>query len=194
MLTTWQNPYGPALARHARATRSDLLALEVDLNRVFLERSGAAAQGGGPHLRRYVEDLVDLANVWSAIALAGRVDVDPETMFVEGGRTLSPRRFRSAVRDSETVIQTLGHGQERTAIANALARAGDGDENLEAELLSAQITEQRYLSRFDPLSTAPIVLFALRLRAVVVDVRRIAWGIVLGAAAPLLAEGLISPT
>jgi hypothetical protein len=49
-----------------------------------------------------------------------------------------------------------------------------------------------HLARRDPLGSAPLLAFALALRAQTVDLQRVIWGVALGAPAALVARELVT--
>jgi vacuolar-type H+-ATPase subunit C/Vma6 len=61
-------------------------------------------------------------------------------------------------------------------------------------VLGAVIGELADVTRTDPLSPATVLCYALRLRAEVLDVRWLIWGISLGAPSAALLDGLGSST
>jgi hypothetical protein len=77
-------------------------------------------------------------------------------------------------------------------LADAI-RAGTGDpEGPERAVLAALILDLRDEMRREPLGPAPVLRYALMLRAQTLDLRRIIWGLSLGVPGALLGEGLVT--
>jgi vacuolar-type H+-ATPase subunit C/Vma6 len=191
-LTAWRNPYGAALADAARGPRPDLLAMEMAVTRVFFERSRHAARHCDAHLRDYVRDRIDEANVWSALALQERESADANSLFLEGGR-LSRERFLEALAGNTPARElAAAMGDGTSELGMALRQMGDTRERLEQRLLSLRIRTMERTSLIHPLSSALVILFALRLQAAVADVCRIVWGVTIGADKTLLINQLVT--
>lgn len=75
-------------------------------------------------------------------------------------------------------------------LSSAFRRGIDNLPELESAILRAQIDWQNRSLRVDPGGTAPILGYALELRAQVVSLRRIVWGVALRAPPALLFPGL----
>jgi hypothetical protein len=71
-----------------------------------------------------------------------------------------------------------------------LVRAAARLSELDDELLAAQLAERRTAARLDPLSSAPLLAYALALRAETRMLGRLVWGVALGVPAPALAADL----
>lgn len=181
------HPLVEGLAPGAYGTAAELLELEVAVDRAWARR---AAEGARPdrRLRRYVEGSIDLENAWSLLAAdAETLRVEAEALFVDGGRRLDRRRFaEAAAADADArrrlVSEALGPGP----LAGVLGDVAIPSARLEARALAARVEEQRAAMRREPLGPAPFLLYALRLRAELVDLRRVVWGIALGAPAEVI--------
>lgn len=195
LLVTWGNPYGSALLPEAGAAVPDLLKLEIQVNRTFAGRALRAARRAsrrGP-LVEYVHETIDLENAAAALVLAaGARDLVPRDHFLPGGRRLTMAAFEEAIVAGEgpAAAHRLADAFAGTPIAGALERAGTDPAGLERALLRARIALRRGAARAAPLGPAPVLLYALRLRAQVLDLQRIIWGVALGA--PALAASLVS--
>ncbi len=184
LLTAWGNAYGAALLREAKATQPDLLAIESCLNFTFARRAldGARATGSGLVLD-YVRDTIDLENATVALMLAGgEADLPGKTAFVEGGRRLPLATFLDAIAAGDTAAagRCLGKAFRPMPLAAAFERAGNAS-SIEEQLLRGRIAMIREAERRDPAGPASVLGFALRVRMEVFDVRRMIWGIELGA-------------
>ncbi|MBI2963237.1 MAG: V-type ATPase subunit [Deltaproteobacteria bacterium] len=191
LLVAWENPYGSALLEEASQQHPDPFRLESSLNRTFARRSLAGAGKAGRALREYVQEVIDLENAWSALLLAAQGgDGSPGECFLSGGRRLDRKRFETIAAGKSPAAALLCAAFVRTAFAEAFRSAGLS--TLENAILTAQIREQARAMLRDPVGPAPILLYTLRLRAETVDLRRIIWGIALGAPATGLALGLVT--
>lgn len=178
------------LLTHQKA-QPDLFALDLALVQGFGARS-RRVKGDEP-LRRFVAHRLDVSNVQTAVMLAGSREVDPERCFVEGGSALSREAFLQLARarpaDAGAVL--------RKALAGTpLGRLGEGlvdGVTLERTGFSLLLDEQRRAAREQPLSSAPALFFVLLLDAMLRDLRRIVWGVALGAPPSLIRPELVTP-
>jgi hypothetical protein len=72
-------------------------------------------------------------------------------------------------------------------LGRALIRASTRLPDLDDELLAAQLAERPAAARLDPLSSAPLLAYALALRAETRMLGRLVWGVALGLPAAALA-------
>jgi vacuolar-type H+-ATPase subunit C/Vma6 len=196
LLAVWGNPYGAAIREEASRPYPDLFRLETALNRCFAERAAAAARRGGRELAAYVRLAIDLENAVSALFLADAgPDVPPEAGFLEGGERLSRQEFAAAAGTASRAAagRRLARSFAGTPFAAVFARPREGVERLEAEILAARLRQQAAAARRRPLGPAPLLSFLLRLRAELIDLRRVVWGTVLGLPRRRLVEGLVTP-
>lgn len=195
MLVIWDHPFGQALMAPVSRPRPSLFETEVALQRAFASRALAHAHRGGAALVGYARQVVDVMNASSALLHFAERDEDIiDATFIEGGAQIDRDAFAEVLK-SETLDKA------RSAIALALrdsavgsAFAADSVElgEIETALLKAQIFEQRNLARQRPDGAAPTISFALQLRAEVLDLRRIIWGIALGAPNAVLQASLVA--
>jgi vacuolar-type H+-ATPase subunit C/Vma6 len=133
-------------------------------------------------------------NTWSA--LLHFVERDPSIVdmtFVEGGRWLTRDVFRTLM-TLETVPQVekrLAWELRRSALGSAFRGEIEDVARLERAMLRAQIDWQNRAVRLDPSGAAPIIGFAIELRAEVVNLRGIIWGVALRAPAALIQAELV---
>jgi vacuolar-type H+-ATPase subunit C/Vma6 len=195
LLSIWQNPYAPPLREALTATEPDLLKLETLVNRAFAARAlhGARRAGKRSLLLEYVRETIDLENAFTAVVMAAETGTRAADLFLPGGRV--DRALLEAA--METGSSTLAAERFSTAFAGtALARpfadaaAGAGD--LERLILRARIADLRQKAFYAPLDAAPVLCYALRVRAQVLDLRRIIWGISLAAPAMMLEQKLVA--
>jgi vacuolar-type H+-ATPase subunit C/Vma6 len=165
------------------------------LGRQFARRALEAARRGDRALRAHVRDTVDLENIWAALLLAGDGgDVEPAECFIPGGDRVTPAVFEDAATAPDRAL--AGHRLARAfgarPIGRALFRTAGRPSELEGELLAAQVKERRAAARLDPLSSAPLLAYALALRAETRMLEQLVWGVALGLPAAALAAELVS--
>jgi vacuolar-type H+-ATPase subunit C/Vma6 len=194
MLVLWNHPLGVALVGASSGPHPSLFDLEIELQRAFARRAAAHARKGGPQLVEYVEQVVDLMNAWSA--LLHFVERDPsiaDLTFVEGGRWLTRDVFH-ALMSLETMPQVekrLAWELRKSSLASAFRGELADLANLESRALRAQIDWQNRAARADPSGAAPVIGFAMELRAEVRSLGGIIWGVALQAPAALIQAELV---
>ncbi|MGE5141846.1 MAG: V-type ATPase subunit [Acidobacteriota bacterium] len=184
LLQVWHNPYGLALAPLARTAQPDSFAIDLVLDRTFAARALSAARPAGAELLGFVRETVDVANATTAIVLssAGK-DLTPKEAFLPGGDRVSIVAFEEAaaaggpVAAGGRLARTFAPGPLSSAFRDL---AADPDA-LEDEVLRIRVRALALRVRLAPLGPAPALWFALRLRAQVIDLQRIAWGAALAA-------------
>ena len=189
------HPYAQRLSPVCAAAHPALLELELALVRAFADETIAAARTGDANLLAVARERVDVCNMQMALLfVAGPRDVDAGACFVEGGRWLTRRDFARACAE-----------ETPTGAASRLARAFAGSPlasndpaatdpaRAEHAALVRSLARQRLAARLDPLGSAPLLVFLLRLEAQSVDLRRVAWGAALGAPAELIRPELVTP-
>lgn len=192
LLAAWGDPYAIVLQGQG-FEHPDLLRIEVRLGRRFAQRAREAARPGDRALHAHVRDVVDLENTWAALLLAGDGgDVDPAECFIPGGDRITPAVFEHAATAPERAeaSRQLARALGSRPIGRALARAAARLPELDDELLAAQLDERRAAARLDPLSSAPLLAYALALRAETRMLGRLVWGVAFGMPAPVLAADL----
>lgn len=195
LLTAWSNPYGAALLPDATAAQPDLLALEYGLTRAFAQQALRGARlARSRELVAYVRETIDLENACAALVLAGAEREAPrQRAFVAGGRLLSLEDFldAAAARDLRDAGRRLAAAFRNSAFAAVFAQSGALPVAVEEALLRQRSTAQRSAARRNPAGAAAVLEYVLRLRAEVLDLRRIIWGIALAAPAGEIAGGLV---
>ncbi|MGO8995569.1 MAG: V-type ATPase subunit [Polyangiaceae bacterium] len=189
-------PDAARLSALASKAQPVLLELERCLVVAFAERSLVAARAGDRNLRDFARARIDVCNMQMALAFAaGPRDAEPEALFTDGGALLPDAVFletcaaASAAEASSRLERALGG----TPLGD-IARSAAGDPvRLESAALLRTLADQRKAARLDPLGSAPLVSFLLRLQAQSIDVLRLAWGACLGAPAELLRSQLVTP-
>ena len=194
MLALWNHPLGTPLVAAASGPHPSLFEIEVELQRAFARRASARAQLGGSQVVEYVEQLVDVMNTWSA--LLHFVERDPSIVdmtFVEGGRWITRDVFHKLMllETRPQVEKRLAWELRRSALAGAFREDIENLAQLENRMLRAQIDWQKRAVRVDPSGAAPIIGFAIELRAEVVNLRGIIWGVALQAPAALIQAEMV---
>jgi vacuolar-type H+-ATPase subunit C/Vma6 len=195
-LVVLRHPYAERLSPVCVAAHPALLDLELALVRAFADRIGAAARQGDANLVAFARERIDVCNLQLALLfVAGPRDVDGSTCFVEGGRWLERRDFALACAE-----ETRGAAGARLGRAlagsplSSLDPSSEGDPaRLEHAALVSALARQRAVARVDPLGSAPLLGFLLRLEAQSLDLLRVAWGASLGAPAELVRPELATP-
>ena len=195
LLTVWESPYAAVLRAVESPEHPDLLRLEVRLVRLFAQRAIAAARRGDRVLRAHVGDVVDVENAWTALLLAGGGgEVAPSECFVSGGARVSLAVFAraAAAADREEAAGRLARALGPHPLGRAVSRAATRLPDLDDEFLAAELATCHAAARRDPLSSAPILAYALAVRAESRMLGRLVWGMALGVPASGLAiEGVI---
>ena len=142
----------------------------------------------------YVGQVIDLMNAWSALLhFAERDPRIVELTFVEGGQWLTRRVFEQLmdVASREDVEKQLAWELRSSALAHVFRPGLDEIAELESAALRAQIAWQNRSMRIDPSSAAPVIGFVIELRAQVLSMRRIIWGVALRAPAALIQGDMV---
>lgn len=195
LLVAWKNPYGSPLLAVAAVTHPDLAEIEMVLARMFAARILRATRraGGGGALRAYAAETIDLENISAALVLASAgTEVVPKQAFLAGGARITIRDFEEAIacRESGATADRLARALGRSRYADVLRSTGG--KPVEEAFLAARIVRLRRLQRISPLGVVPVLLAFLRLRAQVMDLQRIIWGVALGAPPAEVGAGLVS--
>jgi len=195
-LVLLRHPDAERLSGLASRAQPVLLDLERCLVRGFAERSLAAARAGDHNLREFVRTRIDVCNMQMALAFAGGPrDAEPKALFIEGGAALPRSSFIEVC--GAASAPDAGFRMERALARTPLkevARTAGGDPvRLESAALRRALAQQRRVGHTDPLGSAPLVFFLLRLQAQSADLQRLAWGASLGAPSEALRAGLVTP-
>lgn len=185
LLTAWGSAYGAPLLREAKVTQPDLLAIESGLNVTFAHRALQGARASGSTvLVDYVRDTIDFENATTGLVLVGtEADAPAKRAFIEGGRRMSLAAFLDAVAAGDAAaagVRLAAAFRPAAAAVAAFERAGS-PATIEEELLRARIAMLHEVERRDPAGIAAVLEFALRVRAEVLALRRVIWGVVLAA-------------
>jgi len=194
MLLVWNHPFGPPLVEAASRAHPSLFELEVALQRAFARRASTRAREGGAQMVEYVGQVIDLMNAWSALLhFAERDPKIVDLTFVEGGQWLTRPVFERlmGVATREEVEKQLAWELRSSALAHVFRPGLDEIAELESAALRAQIAWQNRSMRIDPSSAAPVIGFVIELRAQVLNLRRIIWGVALRAPAALIQGDMV---
>ena len=194
MLLLWNHPFGLPLVEAASRARPSLFEIEVALERAFARRASSRAREGGAQLIEYVGQIIDLMNAWSA--LLHFVERDPrivELTFVEGGQWLTRDALERlmGLPTLEDVGRELAWELRKSGLGSAFAGGIDDLAGLEGAVLRAQIDWLKRSLRIDPSGAAPVIGFAIELRAEVLNLRRIIWGVALRAPSALIQAEMV---
>ena len=194
MLVLWNHPLGTPLAGAASGPHPSLFQIEVELQRAFARRALARAREGGPQLVEYVQQLIDSMNAWSA--LLHFVERDPkigELAFVDGGRWITADAFETLLNlETRRQVQArLAWELRRSPLTNVFRDDIDSLGEMETAMLRAQMEWQTRAVRVDPTGAAPVIGFAIELRAETRNLRGIIWGVALRAPAALIQSELV---
>lgn len=196
LLTAWGHEFGPALLPHATATEPDLLALEYRINAAYASHALRGARAAHSRdLLAYVQETIDLENACAALVLAtNEPDTRANDAFVTGGRRLTRAAFLDAVatRQADAAGRLLATAFRPAALAAVFERGGHEPQANESALLRHRIAAQRAAARRDPAGVASVLSFALRLRAEVLDLGRVIWGVMLDVPRGDIAGALVS--
>lgn len=195
ILALWRNPYAKALQAEVGRLGPGLLRLELALSRRFASRAIRAARWECRELRRFVTEAIDIENAVSALLLApGSTDVEVEEAFLAGGAHVAREVFLSAVRggSAAAAASALAESLKSTPFAEPLRRHAGEPAKVERALFQARLREWMHEARGNPLSPAPFLAYMLRLRAQVMDLQNIVWGMEIGAPAVPLTGDLVT--
>jgi len=195
LLVAWQHPLGPALAETARSVAPDLFRFELDLDRAASARLSGSARRVGGFLVTYAQETIDITNALTAVGLAGAArDVVLRDALLRGGRAITLETFLRAVASGSGTLaaRTIASALRTGLLATVLRAHAETPARLEDALLGARIAALRDVARRDPLGPAPLLGFALALRAQTTDLHRVIWGVALGAPPLLVARELVT--
>jgi vacuolar-type H+-ATPase subunit C/Vma6 len=196
LLVLWSHPFGVPLIEAVSGKHPSLFAVEIALQRAFAKRAIARARAGGPQLVEYVQQVVDLMNAWSA--LLHFAESEPEIIelaFIPGGRWLGRDAFEKMMGfETRQEVQTrLARELRGSVLGTAFSADGRDFAAIESSVLAAQLAWQRHSVRLDPSGPAPVIGFAIELRAEVLNLQRIIWGVALQAPSALIEAEMVVP-
>lgn len=195
LLVAWRNPYGSVLLPEAAVAQPDLFRLELLLNGAYAARALRASRKVGGLLTAYVRDVIDLENAYTALVLAAEgKDVTAKDAFLAGGAriTISEFELAAAAQGPDLAGRKLAAAFRGTPFVPAFEHHGGDAVKLEDAVLRMRIRELVRATRADPLGPAPVLAYALRLRAEALDLRRIIWGVALGGPRGVLVQDLVT--
>jgi vacuolar-type H+-ATPase subunit C/Vma6 len=196
LLTAWRNPYGAVLAAAASVAQPDPFTLDLALDRALAARALAASRRASGELVGHVRETIDLTNALTALvlAVAGR-DVVFKDHFLPGGERVTIGTFEEAAAAGEPGAAgiRLARAFAPSPLAEPLRHVTRDLAGIEEELLRVRIRELARRTRRAPLGPAPVLWFALRLRAQVVDLQRVIWGVALCTPRASLATAIVTP-
>jgi len=191
-LVTLAFPGATGLIPLVSRAEPNLFELDLALVRAFAAR-GAKAAGGDRNLRAFVARRLDLCNVELALALArGSHELDASRCFVDGGALLGLAAFRDLCGAGGDAPRRLERVLRGTPLS-AVVREADTPSRLERAFLKNELAIQRREMRTDPLTSAPLLSFLLRIEAQSTDLRRVSWGAALRTPGSALLPELVTP-
>jgi vacuolar-type H+-ATPase subunit C/Vma6 len=196
MLVLWRHPLGLALVETMSGTRPSLFEAEVQLQRAFAARALSRASEGGADLVDYVRQVIDLMNAWSLLLhFPERDEAIAGLIFVEGGRWIDRSTFDDVLAQStaEDARARLVDALRSSPLARPFGDDSQDLAALETIVLRAQIGQQSQSARLHPDGAAPVIRFALELRAEVLNLRRIVWGVALQAPSAMVETNMVVP-
>lgn len=173
------HPAGRALATAVESpVPPGLLGLEQALARTYAARATRAARRAGRVMRSFVSGSIDLENAW-ALLEAGSLgaDVNPDDLFLPGGRAISLERFRLLAARGE--VSTIRDGLHESLAGSAYAEVFVADAepgNWPRRALAGEIAWCRAMARLQPLGVSVALEVLCRIRAEAADLRYLAWG------------------
>lgn len=190
------HPYAAALAETVTAQPVDLTRLELAIDRTWAQRSLASARRAAPALLPFVRQAIDIENVWAALVLCGgeRTERRARDFLIEPGGDVDLAQLqRLATRqDVATAVREL----ERLAAVEwwvkKLATVVHDPSSWERVVLVARLSALTQEKRLRPLGPTPVLWYWLRLRAQLLDLSRLIWGIALGVPASNLRKRLVT--
>jgi vacuolar-type H+-ATPase subunit C/Vma6 len=195
LLGAWRHPLAADLGVESTRPQPDLLRLEHRLNLTFATRAlhGAHRDGRKGLLVRHVRRVIDIGNAYTALVLLDDEKDRLEELWVPGGGDLTQDLARRAIAAGDAPIarEILAAGMRGPRIAAAFATREESPAGIEAAVIAALAATYEATARLEPLSVAPLLAFAMHLRAEALDVRRLIWGVSLGAPAGTLLSGLV---
>lgn len=196
LLSAWRHPLAEDLVPAAASPEPDLLRIEATIGATFARLALANARKTGRNgvLYRHVQQVIDVENAYAALVLAGEKEVQPADHWLPGGRAVPLTLFAQAIatQDPLRAGKVLATGFPGTRLRAAFANIDIATGGVERAVLTAWIADLAQAARTASLSPAPLLAYALRLRAEALDIRWLVWGISLGAPPALLAEGLVT--
>lgn len=196
LLSGWRHPLAEGLVPVATSREPDLLRIEITVGTAFVRhaRANARKSGRGGLLFRHVQRVIDVENAFAAFVLTAEQEPRAEDYWLPGGRAVTLPLFERAIatRDPAQAGRIFAGGFAGSRIAAVFEDIEASPGGLERGVLAAWIADLSQLARTAPLSVAPLLVYALRLRAEALDIRWLAWGISLGAPSAALVEGLVT--
>lgn len=184
------HPFAARLLPLTAEKQPDLLALERELAHAWAERATQEAKRGDVHLRRFVAQRIDVANLLLRALTAGAPELEPERFWLAGGTLRPEPGWSGATATERASLAALVVG---TPLAPLAAELSTDPARAERAAFLHALSSVRALARVEPLSSAPVLQFLVRLEAQARDLRRLIWAAALGAPATLVKLELVTP-
>lgn len=182
LLEAADHPYAPPVRELSGQAPPDLFRLDLALSRAFAAAS-VPPRGAG-RLRRFRAETIDLENGWTLLLAGGSGDErEVEAFFLEGGARLDAPTFGESFAEpsGEERRRALAEVLRDSFAGPALADAGLSVPRLPRALHGARVRQERRVGRTRPHTAAPLLEYLLRLRGEAMALRRLVWGVALGA-------------
>lgn len=181
LLVVWRHPAASALEGVPRRGPPDLLLLETALSREFAGRALAAARHKDAPLRWHIQTLVDCENVLTALALSeATAELELSALFIAGGSVpLATLERVARARPRLAGLEVARAVFRGTVLQNAFKEVEPS--RLNEHLAALRRAHIHHLARVDPLGSAPVLDYALKLREETQRFHRLGWALSLGA-------------
>ena len=190
LLVFWGHPLGRAVDDVVSSDSPDPLALESALSLAYALQLKTAVKMADRWLASYVGQLLDIQNIWTLFSLWKKVaPTTAQDLFVSGGERTTPERMTKAMsvptmEDLKAFVAKIVEGAE----VGKMVEGGAFEETSEIIVMKLLLATWARIARREPLSTAVLITYSLRLRIEIHDLRAIVWGVVLGAPVSAILE------
>jgi len=190
------HPYGTALAQAGTSSPVDLTRLEVAIDRAWAGHSLAAARRAAPALLPFIRQAIDIENVWAVLLLCGgeRTERQVREFLIEPTGSLDLDLLRRLVADQDvgTALHKLEQFPDVRWWVAQLSLAAQDPVSWERLALGARLSALIREKRLRPLGATPVLWYWMRLRAQLLNLSRLIWGITLGVPESALRQGLVT--
>jgi vacuolar-type H+-ATPase subunit C/Vma6 len=195
-LTRFGSPYGPVVAAAVATHPVDLSRLDVAIDRAWAVHALEAARRVAPEAVPFVRQSIDLENLWAALLLRGgtRTERSVEDFLVLEGGDIDVATLRRVARsvDIDAAVRELALYPAVSVWAAEVNAAPNDPAGWEGAILARRLAALTREKRLRPLGATPVLWYWMRLRAQLVDLSRLIWGIALGVPRNTLRFRLVS--
>lgn len=182
LLEVADHPFAPPVRALSDEAPPDLFRFDLALSSAFAAAS-EPPRGAG-RLRRFRAETIDLENTWTLLLAGGSGDEgEAKSFYLEGGVRLDGPAFGEIFREpsAEERRRAAAHALRGSFAGPALGDAGLPLPRLPRAIHQARVREERRVGRLRPHTVAPLLEYLLRLRGEAMALRRVVWGLALGA-------------